>query len=673
MEEKRRIHEQNEDDDGFPRDPRVLWAHKMENTLKRERQQITSEMKRSWGLYNGDGHWNKNRPKWKVRATINYCFWVPTQWAATLADNKPRATFSAYDRKDQRDADIMSAAWVDVYERRSWQEVIRNAILISRVEKKSFLRLTYDPWINNGDGDMVLKAIPGNQVYLNAGATTLDEADVLMYEYEESLGSVLQKYPHLASRLKRWQMRNQDQEDNDNVSVPSQTWVQPSSNATKFMPPYNAAGSPPEQSQGTRGVPVKEFWTRPKGPKSFHEVDALVFNVGNEPASEPKTITFEDGFEEPLQIVVTEGNIVYELPYSQAELLEYAAKFGGIKVLARYDAVQVFRRKKKVNLYPGGRRMVVVGDFVADDGMNPFAHHDWPFIAISAYPDPKRFWGLSDIDLIYELNEYVNRLYSLFLDAAILTSNPIWRIPLASEISDEDITNAPGAVMREDPNSLKLGKREPGPDMPGYLMETLKFGIERIKEISGLSEIATGGGKMPKNAASEAVSMYQEQAGIRFRDAHHDIDRAIARLGQQFKGMVAQFYTSPRIARIKNASGIDETVQFFGASITTPMTLEVKAGSMLPQSPTARYNMLMTLLNSPKPVIDLKEVWGLLADMGVIDSATALEARIRKERANPDDNWMVSMPPPPKGGGPGQSKGQQPKKPGGKSDSKGNI
>jgi hypothetical protein len=83
--------------------------------------------------------------------------------------------------------------------------------------------------------------------------------------------------------------------------------------------------------------------------------------------------------------------------------------------------------------------------------------------------------------------------------------------------------------------------------------------------------------------------------------------------------------------------------------------------------------MLMTLLNSPKPVIDLKEVWGLLADMGVIDSATALEARIRKERANPDDNWMVSMPPPPKGGGPGQSKGQQPKKPGGKSDSKGNI
>jgi hypothetical protein len=508
---------------------------------------------------------------------------------------------------------------------------------------------------------MVLKAVPGSQIYINAGATTVDEAEVLMYEYDESYGAVVQKYPHLRTRLKRWQMRQQEDSDNEDLSLPSQSWVQPSSNATKHMPPYNASQNDPVQMEGSRGIPVKEFWTRPKGPRSTYEVNSLVFNVGNEPAHEPKTIVFEDGFEEPLQIVVTEGNIVYELPYSQAELLEFASMHGGIKVLARYDAVKVFRKKKKVNLYPGGRRMVIVGDFVADDGMNPFAHNDFPFIAISAYPDPKRFWGLSDIDLIYELNEYVNRLYSLFLDAAILTSNPIWRIPLSSEISDEDITNAPGAVMREDQTSLKLGKREQGPDMPGYLMETLKFGIERIKEISGLSEMATGGGKMPKGAAAEAVSMYQEQAGIRFRDAHHDIDRSIARLGQQFKALVAQFYTQPRIARIKNASGIDETVTFFGSTITTPMTLEVKAGSMLPQSPTARFNMLLNLMNSPKPVIDLKEIWGLLADMGVIDSATALEARIRKERANPDDQWMVSMPPPPKGG---QQKGQQTKKPG---------
>ena len=667
MEEKRRIHEQNVDDDGFPRDPRVLWAHKMEGVLKRERQQITNEMKRSWGLYNGDGHWNKNRPKWKVRATINYCFWVPRQWAATLSDNKPRATFSSYNRKDQRDADIMTAAWNDVYERRGWQQVIANTILMSRIEKKAFLRLTYDPWINNGDWDMVLDSVPGSQVYVNAGAVIVDKADVLMYEYEESYGSIVQKYPALQTRLKRWLIRQQEDSDQDDMSIPSQSWVQPSSLATKHMPPYNAQPNSPEQMQGSRGIPVREFWTRPKGPRAMGEVDAIVFNIGNEPATEPKTITYEDGFEEPVQIVVTEGNIVYELPYSQAELLEFAARFGGIKVLARYDAVTIFKKKKRVNLYPGGRRMVLVGDFIADDGMNPFAHNDFPFIDISAYPDPKRFWGLSDIDLIYELNEYVNRLYSIFLDAAILTSNPIWRIPLSSEISDEDITNAPGAVMREDPTSLKMGKREPGPDMPGYLMETLKFGIERIKEISGLSELATGGGKAPRNVASEAVSQFQEQSGIRFRDAHHNIDRAVTRLGLQFKALVAQFYTSPRIARVKNATGIDEPITFYGTDITTPMTLEVKSGSMLPSSPTARYNMLLNLLNNPKPVIDLKEIWQLMAEMGVIDSATALEARIRKERADPNDQWMVTMPPPPKGG---QQKGQQAQKPGSKRASK---
>ena len=633
----------------------------MESTLKRERQSITNEMRRSWGLFNGEGHWNRNRPKWKVRATINYCFWVPTQWAATLGDSKPRVTFSAYNRNEQEDADIMQAAWVDVYHRRSWQGIIRDAILISRIEKKSFLRLTYDPYLNSGDGDCVLQAIPGSQIYINSGATCIDTAEVLLYEYEESYGALLQKYPKLRVKLQHYIQRTREDDNDQSLSTPAQSFVQPQSGTQQHMPPYTAKPSEPQQMAGTGGIPVKEFWTRPKGPKAKATVDSIVFTVGNIPASRMKILDFEDGHSEQMQIVVTEGNVVYELPYSQVELLKFAESYGGIRVLAVYDSVEVYTREKEVNMYPGGRRMVQVGDFIADDGMNPFSHNDWPFIAISAYNDPKRFWGMSDIDLIYDLNEYVNRLYSLFLDAALLTANPIWRLPLSSELSDEDITNAPGAVLREDQTSLKLGKREAGPELPQYLMSTLAFGIERIKEISGLSEIATGSAKYKGQQSAESIAMYQETASIRFRDAMADIDRAIVRLGIQFKGMVSQFYTSPRMVRIKNAAGVETPKTFFGVNIQTPMTVESRVGSMLPTSPTAKLQFMLSLLSQPKPIIDLHEVWALLAEVGLIESASAIEHRIEKELANPKQQWkVVGFPQPQKG----QKKGQQPKKPG---------
>jgi hypothetical protein len=643
-------------------DPRVKWAQKQESLLRQEKEPVTTRMRRAWGLFNGDGHWGKNRAKWKVKATINYCNYVPQQWTATLTANDIKANFSAYNKKDQDDADIVTAAYVDAHARLGWQAIKRDAVLISRVESKAFYRLTYDPWANGGDGDPNLRAVPGSQVYLNAGATSVDDAEVLMYEYEESYGSLVQKYPHLKDKLKQYARRQRERDqDGQQISVPQQSFTSPGG-TTSHTSEYTTEAGGPDANSSHGGIPVREFWTRPKGPQSQRKIQSIKFTVGNEPATKSKTITFEDGREEPLQTVITEGNIVYELPYSQVELLKLASDLGGLKVIAVHDAVDVVKEDKTVNLYPTGRRLVIAGDVVADDGMNPFSHGDWPFIAISAWKDPRFFWGLGDIDLIADLNEYVNRMYSLFLDAALLTSNPIWRIPMGAEISDEDITNAPGAIMREDPQSLKLGKREAGPDMPAYLMQTLNFGIDRIKEISGLSEAATG--KMPKGQVStEAMAMGQESAGVRFKDAGKDLERAEVRLGQQFKGIMAQFYGSPRLARIKNSAGVDTAITFFGTQIQTPMTLSVKSGSMLPTSSTTRLQYMLTLLNSPKPVVDLLEVWGLLAEVGLIDSASALEHRITKELADPKQAWKVIGIPQAGGKKPGAKQGQQPKKP----------
>lgn len=655
---KTRQNRNDREDEDTPVDSVAKWAQKMEILLKREKETVTAAMRRNWSLATGDGHWSRNRPKWKVRTTINYCFWVPTQWAAILTDNKPRVSFGTLRREDQRQADILNAAWSDCFDRSNVARAVHDAVYMSRVERKAFVRMAFDPLLDDGEGRITFEAVSGTQVYVNDGATTINDADVVMYEYEESLGTVLQRYPHITDKLRTFaQKQANDADEDDQILSPATSFA--AGGTTHRTSQYFAESNPPVNEPSSKGIPMREFWTRPRGPRYMTTVETLMFEVNGKPTAIPKTIEYEDGSAEFLKTVITEGGVVYEWPESVVEEMKAAQALGGIKILDVFDAVEVFTEEVEVPLYPTGRRVVMAGNIRADDGMNPFSHGQINLIEINAYRNPRSMWGTSDVDLIADLNNYVNRLYSLLLDAAMLTSNPIWRIPMSSDISDDDITNAPGSIQREDQMMLKAGKREQGPEMPQYVMSALQFGIERIREISGLSEIATGG-KFKGQQAAETVSMYQEAAGVRFRDALHDLEAAFTQMGTQFMGLVGQFYTSPKMVKIKSEAGIDEPVSFLGTDLSAPMFVKASAGSAMPQSPSARLQFMMQLLNSPKPIVDLPEVWSLLQEVGLIDSATALEKRIHKEMNSPTEQWKV-MPPPgakpaPKGKQPGSTR-----------------
>ena len=621
--------------DEEPLDPRVMWANRTGTRLKGTWEKQNAGMRRNMDLYRGI-HWQGagSRPKWKYSGKINYTFYVPEQWAAILADNKPKASYATYRRDEQPEADIMTAAWEDIYTRDEWQRKIEDAIKLSRIMRKSYLRVVYDPFARQGKGDPSLSVVSGLQVWVNEEATSVDNATLLLYEYVETLGTVYARWPRLKGRLRTpSQQGASDMDESQSILAPPAS--QTVNGVTTHSGPYNATpGTIGDHPSG--GIVVREFWMRPRGPEAQVEVDRIVWLANNKPATTQKMLTFEGGRKEPLQTVVLDNGVVYELPMSTVEVIRYCQTVGGPKVLSAQPALRVVKRKTKVSKYPAGRRLIVVQNEVADDGANPFSHGEWPFIEVDAYRDPTKFIGISDIDQIAEMQEFLNRLYSIFLDAAILTANPIWRIPTTSDIADEDITNAPGAVQREDPLSLKIGRREKGPEMPAYLFQLLGFTISQIREISGLTEVATGG-KFKGQQAAETVSMYQEAAGVRFRQGIRNVEQAIVKLGRQFAGIVAQFYTEPRMVKIRHASGIDQPVSFVGTRLTASMQMVAKSGSMLPTSPSARLNMLMEMASTP--FVDIPEILRAMQEFGLIESATAMEARLERYVANPHERW----------------------------------
>ncbi len=640
-----------------PRDKRVEWLDAVRNTLTNERSVVTQEMRRNMSLYE-DKQWetfgSNRRAPWKLSGVVNYVAWVADTKSAIMADNRPKATYTTPKREDAYQAEILSAAWSEWWETAQIQNKIEITSKIAVIRKIGYIKLGYDPIADAGRGAITAKVVDGISCYVNKEATSPLDAEIFLEEYTEPVGLVIEKYSKLKGNrdiFSGYDTEDEDEQGENSNSAGGDTKVQPAQSytdpegVTQHTAPYSAPDSRGNFERDGKRCLIREVWTRPRGPQYQTEVDEIKFTVAGEIVTRPKFLEFADGHREPLQTVILSNHIVYELPLSTVMVLQFAEQFGGLRVLHSEDALEAVHITKKVPLYPTGRRMIAVGSVIADDGCNPFAHGRFPYAPLPERP-ATRYYPRSSIDRISSLQDCLNRIVSMVFDAAHLTANPIWRMPLNSDVADEDITNAPGAILREDPMSLKLGKRERGPDMPAYVINFIQFIISQIRELSGLTETATGG-KFKGQQAAETVSMYQEAANISIRPSMRMVEQCIVEIGQQFRGLVGQFYTRERLIHYKDDAGVERHVAFIGTRLTGNMHMTVKAGSMLPTSPSARLNYALQLINTP--AFDIPELLRNLEEVGLIDSATRVLKRLQQERSNPQLQWLIPALQPPGG------------------------
>jgi hypothetical protein len=637
-----------------PESPMVAWSRRVAGTLKRERQSVTDEMQRATNLARGATPWWKERPRWKIGTRLQYCATVPLTWTAILCDAQPTVSYTALDRTKQKRADIATSAWNQAYDQGKWAKAIRRAVLISRVQKKGYLRLTYSHLDHGGRGRAELRPILGEQVYIDRNARCVDDAEIVMCEYRESYGSICARFPGLRGKLQRKydQPRTENDGSNQSVLSPPASYTMPASagGQTYYTPAYAASPNSPDGAAGTSGMLVREFWTRPH--KTI-AVDEVRFLASGEPATRPKLYdTIDERDTEPLRRVTTEGGVIYELPASLVSAM--ANVEDGLRVLDDQPALEAITHEVRYPLYPEGRLVVIVDeDIEADDRMNPYGYI--PLAEINANADPGGGqYGPSDVDLIADAYEQLIRMVCIVFDTANLSGNSIWRIPEDDTRSDDDITNAPAAIFREPMQTLKFGKREPAPNLPAYVGAHIKYLDEKIKDLSGLSDIMLG--KMPPKmqVSTETMTQGQESSGVRFRDALADLSRCMHTLGEQFLELMARFYTSPVIVKVKNEAGIFEPVPMLGTTLTDPFEVEAKAGSRQPAGPSARLQTLLNLTQAGVPV-PLATVYEMLEEIGAIPSATAAMREVEALKADPSKAWQLLGVAPP-GGKPNATK-----------------
>jgi hypothetical protein len=193
--------------------------------------------------------------------------------------------------------------------------------------------------------------------------------------------------------------------------------------------------------------------------------------------------------------------------------------------------------------YPNGRKIVVAGGVVLEDGALPYEDGKFPFTRLLNYSLPREFWGISELEQLESPQKIFNKLVSFTLDVLTLTGNPVWVVDNTSGIDTDNITNRPGEVLEKNPGSEV--RREPGVQLQSYILPMIDRMREYFVGLAGSQETTPP----PGVTAAAAIADIQDA-------------------GQMYASRVLQYRDVPTVVRLTNNENATKYFKFHVKQLT---------------------------------------------------------------------------------------------------------
>lgn len=282
------------------------------------------------------------------------------------------------------------------------------------------------------------------------------------------------------------------------------------------------------------------------------------------------------------------------------------------------DGEKVKVRKKK---YPNGRRTIIGGDVLLDDGENPYKDGRFPFIFWRCYPLPNNFWGIGEVESLVSPQENICKISNAIIENAELMGNPIWILDKNCGVEKNSITNRKGLIIRKTPGTEV--RRDAPPSIPIYVSNMLDKLYSDMENISGVYDVLRGN-RIGSITASSAIQSLNEQAQGRIKLKVQKLESMISELGGMWLSRVQQFWETKRTLRVMSDIADPNTVSiqlgkdfynYYDVSkedVDGDYDIEVVAGSTMQQNKSAIVDKLLQLANTMAedglPMIDRKTV-----------------------------------------------------------------
>ncbi|MDR2513845.1 MAG: hypothetical protein LBD02_01390 [Christensenellaceae bacterium] len=178
-----------------------------------------------------------------------------------------------------------------------------------------------------------------------------------------------------------------------------------------------------------------------------------------------------------------------------------------------------------------------------------YADGDFPFVFDVLFPIADSPFGFGYIDVMQDMQEYIDKLDAVMLENAVLSSKKRFLISKSAgirkeEIADFDLDFIEAASL--DAASFQELSHSP---LPGSSMQILQAKIEELKETSGNRDFSQGGTSSGVTAAS-AIAALQEAGSKLSRDMIATSYSAFGKICYMVIERIRQFYQAGRTFRI---------------------------------------------------------------------------------------------------------------------------
>ncbi len=167
------------------------------------------------------------------------------------------------------------------------------------------------------------------------------------------------------------------------------------------------------------------------------------------------------------------------------------------------------------------------------------------------------FYGACMVEMLAPMQNSINEILSNIEQNIALIGNPIFVEDTRAGVSRTAITNKPGSRLQKNAGGDANWMTPPTP-YPGMATELIKFYIQEMERISGLSAVVRGASPSGRNAQG-VIDAVQEAAFVRIRKALRNLSYTIGASGEKYASLIVEYYTDPRIVSILGSDGEKST------------------------------------------------------------------------------------------------------------------
>lgn len=276
-----------------------------------------------------------------------------------------------------------------------------------------------------------------------------------------------------------------------------------------------------------------------------------------------------------------------------------------------------------------GKKVLKAVTFPYKDGLLPVSH--LPFDKA-----PMRFWAMSSVDQIIDLQEQINRAASMIVEARNLVARPRVLASHEAQVSGQAITDRPGDILR-----YKLAGGPPKFEVPGFNfaeMANHKADVRNaLQQVSGITSASRG--EIPSATKTAlALQLVLEMDRSQWAPFVKQFYQCIQDTMLGTLGIAAQNFDEkdPRVIKIEH-NNIIGSKTFHGGMVPSPLDVYLEDTNPLGWTSAGRIEAIQSLVQMGA----IKDSHKVLEMLKLNDSDPAYESvKINRQSALKENEVM---------------------------------